>query len=73
MDMAAQEYVIFSIFFLSQDDSTALHMAAFEGHTSLCQFLLESGVDINEEDDVSQILIRSHYDYISIIGKDQLL
>jgi len=37
-----------------QDNRTALHWACSAGHADIVQFLLELGVDVNIEDDVSQ-------------------
>lgn len=39
-----------------QDHRTALHWACSAGHTNIVQFLLDLGVEVNLQDDVSLVL-----------------
>ena len=44
-------------FIIKQRTDTALTLAAANGHTATCKFLVENGANVNHENEVSQIKI----------------
>lgn len=48
-----------NVFVFSQDSRTALHWACSAGHVNIAQFLLDLGVEVDLQDDVSQHCARN--------------
>ena len=64
-----------SLDFKDDDDRSALHIAAAEGHLEVCKFLVKKGLDVNSEDKygrkpIVDALFKGHRDVVIFLKQE---